>query len=85
MFRNRVTNHCFRHSKAMHLLEAGVNLIYIRDLLGHTSIVTTEIYAKTNPRIKEEQLKKHSVSVETVHKYTQQQKEDLIDWLKNNL
>ena len=85
MFRNRVTNHCFRHSKAMHLLEAGVNLIYIRDLLGHTSIVTTEIYAKTNPRIKEEQLKKHSVSVETVHKYTQKQKEDLIDWLKNNL
>ncbi|HJA71913.1 MAG TPA: tyrosine-type recombinase/integrase, partial [Candidatus Lachnoclostridium stercoravium] len=79
------TNHCFRHSKAMHLLEAGVNLIYIRDLLGHTSIVTTEIYAKTNPRIKEEQLKKHSASVEAVHKYSQKQKEDLIDWLKSNL
>ena len=44
----------------MHLLEAGVNLIYIRDLLGHTSVVTTEIYAKTNPKIKEEQLKKHN-------------------------
>ena len=85
MFRNRVTNHCFRHSKAMHLLEAGVNLIYIRDLLGHTSVVTTEIYAKTNPRIKEEQLKKHSASVETDPKYNKKQKEDLIDWLKNNL
>lgn len=44
--------HTFRHSRAMHLLEAGVNLIYIRDFLGHNSIETTEIYAKTNENIK---------------------------------
>ena len=85
LFRNRITNHCFRHSKAMHLLEAGVNLIYIRDLLGHTSVVTTEIYAKTNPMIKEEQLKKHSISVEAPQKYSKKQNEDLISWLKKNL
>ena len=35
-----------RHSKAMHLLQSGVNLIYIRDFLGHVDIQTTEIYAK---------------------------------------
>ena len=69
----------------MHLLEAGVNLIYIRDLLGHTSVVTTEIYAKTNPKIKEEQLKKHSASIETKSHYSQEEKEDLIKWLKKNL
>ena len=40
---------------------------------------------KTNPKIKEEQLKKHSASMETVPKYNKKQKEDLIDWLKNNL
>ncbi len=85
LFRDRITNHSFRHSKAMHLLEAGVNLIYIRDLLGHTSVVTTEIYAKTNPKIKEEQLKKHSASVATAQKYNKKEKEDLIDWLKKNL
>lgn len=85
LFRDRITNHSFRHSKAMHLLEAGVNLIYIRDLLGHTSVITTEIYAKTNPKIKEEQLKKHSASVETVQKYSEKQKDDLIGWLKKNL
>lgn len=85
LFKKRITSHCFRHSKAMHLLEAGVNLIYIRDLLGHTSVVTTEIYAKTNPKIKEEQLKKHSASVETAQKYSAKQKEDLIEWLKKNL
>lgn len=44
--------HTFRHSRAMHLLEAGVNLIYIRDFLGHNSIETTEIYAKVNENIK---------------------------------
>ena len=84
LFKFRITNHSFRHSKAMHLLEAGVNLIYIRDLLGHTSVVTTEVYAKTNPKIKEEQLKKHSASV-SVKRYSSKKKEDLIDWLKKNL
>lgn len=38
--------HCFRHSKAMHLLQAGVNLIYIRDILGHVSIETTQVYTR---------------------------------------
>ena len=36
--------HCLRHSKSMHLLQSGVNLIYIRDILGHVDVKTTEIY-----------------------------------------
>lgn len=48
----KVTPHMFRHSKAMHLLQAGVNLIYIRDFLGHTDIQTTEIYAKADTELK---------------------------------
>lgn len=47
-----VTPHIFRHSKAMHLLQAGVNLIYIRDFLGHENIKTTEIYAKCDTELK---------------------------------
>jgi integrase/recombinase XerD len=43
---NVLSPHCFRHSKAMHLLQSGVSLIYIRDFLGHEHIKTTEIYAK---------------------------------------
>lgn len=85
LFKKRITSHCFRHSKAMHLLEAGVNLIYIRDFLGHTSVVTTEIYAKTNPKIKEEHLIKHSSSIETPERYNRKEKDDLIGWLKKNL
>lgn len=41
----RVTPHVLRHSKAVHLLQAGVPLIYIRDFLGHSQISTTEVYA----------------------------------------
>jgi site-specific recombinase XerD len=40
-----VTPHVLRHSKAMHLLQSGVNLIYIRDFLGHVDYSTTEVYA----------------------------------------
>ena len=34
-----VTPHTLRRSRAMHLIQAGVNLIYIRDLLGHADVV----------------------------------------------
>lgn len=44
----KISPHTFRHSKAMHMLQEGVDLIKIRDLLGHESITTTEIYVKTN-------------------------------------
>lgn len=44
----KVTPHIFRHSKAMHLCQAGVDLIYIRDILGHVNIETTQVYARIN-------------------------------------
>ncbi|MDD3240769.1 MAG: tyrosine-type recombinase/integrase [Lachnospira sp.] len=50
--------HCLRHSKAMHLLQAGVEIIYIRDFLGHSSIKTTETYAKSDNKSKREALEK---------------------------
>jgi site-specific recombinase XerD len=85
LFTRKITNHSFRHSKAMHLLESGVNLVYIRDFLGHTSVKTTEIYARSNPKIKEEQLRKNSASLGNLEKYDENEKEDLVCWLKNNL
>ena len=49
---SKVNNHMLRHSKAMHLLQAGVNLIYIRDFLGHVDLKTTEIYARADTEMK---------------------------------
>lgn len=40
------SSHKIRHSSAMALVEEGVDLITIRDLLGHSSVQTTEIYAR---------------------------------------
>lgn len=44
--------HKIRHSTAMGLVDSGVDLIYIRDLLGHVSVKTTEVYAKTSAQLK---------------------------------
>jgi site-specific recombinase XerD len=51
-----LTAHVLRHSKAMHLYQSGVNLIYIRDILGHVDIVTTEIYARADTESKRKAL-----------------------------
>jgi integrase/recombinase XerD len=47
-----VTPHTLRRSRATHLIQAGVNLIYIRDLLGHADVSTTEIYARADAETK---------------------------------
>jgi site-specific recombinase XerD len=40
--------HLFRHTRAMHLYQAGVPLSYLKDFLGHVSVNTTDIYASTD-------------------------------------
>jgi len=46
------STHKFRHSFAMAQLEAGTDIFEIKELLGHSSVTTTEMYAKTASSIK---------------------------------
>jgi len=54
----KLTPHVLRHSKAMHLYQSGVSLVYIRDILGHTDISTTDIYARADTESKRKALEK---------------------------
>jgi site-specific recombinase XerD len=80
---DNVTPHVFRHTKAMHLLQAGVNLIYIRDLLGHVDIATTEIYARTDTELKRKALEKAYPDLVTNDLPQWNQDESLLSWLNS--
>jgi len=54
--RRRVTPHMLRHSCAVALLQAGVDITVIRDYLGHASIATTSRYVATNLQMKRDAL-----------------------------
>lgn len=48
-FPSGFTAHSFRHHLAIHLLQKGLDIRYIQDLLGHSDIKTTSIYTKVVP------------------------------------
>ncbi|MBN1549829.1 site-specific integrase [bacterium] len=54
----RMHAHLFRHTRAMHLYQAGIPLSYIKDFLGHVSINTTDIYASTDTSMMKAALEK---------------------------
>ena len=64
------------------LLESGVNLVYIRDFLGHSSVTTTEVYARASTKAKREAIEKAAMKVIKESAYDEERRSDLIDWLK---
>lgn len=81
---NDISPHQLRHTKAMHLTEADVNPIFIRDFLGHTDLKVTEIYSKTSVKMKREAIEKMDKK-DIVPTDTKEWNEDteLMTWLKN--
>jgi len=77
----RVNCHMLRHSKAVHLLHAGVNLIYIRDFLGHSEIKSTEVYARADSEIKRKALENAYPDLVDSNLPDWSENGDLMNWL----
>lgn len=79
-----ISPHSIRHSKAMALQQNGVNLICIRDILGHESVTTTEIYARIDNKQKREAIEKTSISSSYPEDTPSWQKDKgLLGWLES--
>ncbi len=78
----KISPHILRHSKAMHMLQAGINLIYIRDFLGHAHVETTEIYAKADTEMKRKAIETARIMTDPdLPAWTDDK--DLMAWLTN--
>lgn len=82
---DRISCHSLRHSKAMHLLQAGINLVYIRDILGHVSIQTTDVYARADSKQKREAFEKAYIDLNPKAAKTKswEMDDNLLIWLKS--
>jgi phage-related integrase len=80
----RLSPHSFRHSKATHLLQAGMNIIYVRDFLGHSSVKTTETYVRMDSEQKRKALEAAAADIvpqsQTIEVWNDDEK--LLNWLK---
>ena len=73
--------HVLRHSKAMHLYEANIPLPYIRDILGHVDLSTTETYARASTEAKRKALEAAYTDIVTDDLPEWNQDPGLLDWL----
>ncbi len=83
LFPKKISPHCLRHSKSMHLLQSGVDLIYIRDLLGHVDVKTTEIYARIDSEMKRKALEKSMNITPAIQEPIWQSDKKLLAWLNS--
>lgn len=63
LFPDKISPHTLRHTKAMHMLQTGTNIVYIRDILGHSDLNTTERYARADTSMKRDALEKAEIQM----------------------
>ena len=88
----KISPHTLRHTKAMHMLQAGNNIVYIRDILGHSDLNTTERYARADTALKMEALSKAEIPMPELDNSLPDVssdlsghsiEDDMANWLKN--
>ena len=78
-----LTAHKMRHTTAMELITSGVDLMYIRDLLGHSSVTTTEVYARTDANLKRKAIEAVSKEILPQEEAKWDNDTNLREWLKS--
>ena len=81
LHRKRVSPHTFRHTKAMHLLQAEVSPVTIKDILGHAHLKTLEIYVQADLEMKRRALESAGSPVNSTSPMLSRQP-DLLEWLE---
>lgn len=79
--RKRITPHVFRHSTAVHLVSAGVDVTVIRSWLGHTHLDTTNHYAQANLETKRKALEQVDPKLRPSKPPRWKRDADLLAWL----
>ena len=67
----------------LHLLQSGVNLIYIRDFLGHVDCSTTEVYARADSEMKRKAIENAYVDLVPNEIPRWEEDGELMKWLSN--
>ena len=80
--RSGISPHTFRHTKAMHLLQAGVHPVTIKDILGHAHLETLSIYAQADLELKRKALEQLGTCTDATPRPTQRDP-DLLEWLES--
>jgi site-specific recombinase XerD len=78
-----ITPHVFRHSRAVHMLQAGINLVYIRDFLGHSNVTSTEIYARADSEMKRKALESAYLELDIGEMPSWEKDGEMMNWLQN--
>jgi len=77
----RLSPHTLRHTKAMHLLQAGNPLVVIRNILGHADVKTSEIYARADMTMKRRALETVADMTPSPQAPSWTKDASLIEWL----
>ncbi len=80
--RSRISPHTLRHTKAMHLLQSGVPIITIKDVLGHADVKSTEVYVQTDPEAKRKALQQAGTPSRATRR-SRKIAPDLLKWLES--
>ena len=75
--------HALRHSKAARLVEADADITYVRDFMGHSSVKTTEIYAKISSKSRQKAVEKAAANLIAESAYGEEDRSAIMEWLRN--